>query len=110
MQARTSIEIVTEASAGGARVRIIRGDLTEAPVDAIVNAANSHLQHGGGVAGAIVRKGGQHIQEESDRIGYVPVGECALTTAGRLPRKICHPYGGTPMGRRRRRNEAPLGR
>lgn len=94
MQARTSIEIVAEASAGGARVRVIRGDLTEAPVDAIVNAANSHLQHGGGVAGAIVRKGGQVIQEESDRIGFVPVGKAALTSAGRLPaRFVIHTVG-----------------
>ena len=94
MQARASIEIVAEASAGGARVRVIRGDLTEAPVDAIVNAANSHLQHGGGVAGAIVRKGGQVIQEESDRIGYVPVGKAALTSAGRLPaRFVIHTVG-----------------
>lgn len=94
MQARASIEIVAEASAGGARVRVIRGDLTEAPVDAIVNAANSHLQHGGGVAGAIVRKGGQVIQEESDRIGFVPAGKAALTSAGRLPaRFVIHTVG-----------------
>jgi O-acetyl-ADP-ribose deacetylase len=66
-------------------VRVIHGDLTEAPVDAIVNAANSHLQHGGGVAAAIVRKGGMVIQEESNRIGFVPVGGCAVTSAGKLP-------------------------
>jgi O-acetyl-ADP-ribose deacetylase (regulator of RNase III) len=66
-------------------VRAIHGDLTKASVDAIVNAANSHLQHGGGVAGAIVRKGGDIIQEESDRIGFVPVGQCAVTSAGKLP-------------------------
>jgi O-acetyl-ADP-ribose deacetylase len=65
-------------------VRVIEGDLTEAPVDAIVNAANSHLKHGGGVAGAIVRKGGTVIQEESDRIGFVPVGQAAVTTGGKL--------------------------
>ncbi|MGW8180284.1 MAG: macro domain-containing protein, partial [bacterium] len=58
------------------------------------NAANSHLQHGGGVAGAIVRKGGTIIQEESDRIGYVPVGHAALTTAGKLPAKyVIHAVG-----------------
>ena len=88
------MEIVEEILLNATRVRVIRGDITEAPVDAIVNAANSHLQHGGGVAGAIVRKGGSIIQEESDRIGYVPVGESAVTTAGRLPAKyVIHTVG-----------------
>lgn len=54
--------------------RLVSADLTERDVDAIVNAANSRLQHGGGVAGAIVRKGGRIIKEESNRIGYVPMG------------------------------------
>ncbi len=79
------MEIIEEILLNATRVRVIRGDITEAPVDAIVNAANSHLRHGGGVAGAIVRKGGGIIQEESDLIGYVPVGESVVTTAGRLP-------------------------
>jgi len=61
-------------------IRLVSADLTERDVDAIVNAANSRLQHGGGVAGAIVRKGGQVIQDESDKIGYVPVGNAAITT------------------------------
>ncbi len=88
------MEIMAEAPVGGARVRVVKGDLTEAPVDAVVNAANSHLQHGGGVAGAIARKGGQVIQEESDRIGYVPVGRAAITSAGRLPaRFVIHTVG-----------------
>jgi len=69
----------------GKKLRIIQGDITEEAVDAIVNAANSYLQHGGGVAAAIVRKGGYEIQEESNRIGYVPVGHAAITGAGRLP-------------------------
>jgi O-acetyl-ADP-ribose deacetylase (regulator of RNase III) len=79
------MEIIKDVLLHTTRVRIVRGDLTEAPVDAIVNAANSHLRHGGGVAGAIVRKGGRIIQEESDRIGHVPVGEAAITSAGSLP-------------------------
>jgi O-acetyl-ADP-ribose deacetylase (regulator of RNase III) len=88
------MEIIKEISMHGVRLRIVKGDLTEAPVDAIVNAANSHLQHGGGVAGAIVRKGGSSIQEESNRIGYVPVGRSAITTAGRLPAKhVIHTVG-----------------
>src|SRR5437588_245818 len=69
----------------GQKIRLVKGDLTEERVDASVNAANSHLAHGGGVAGAIVRKGGAVIQQESDRIGYVPVGQVALTGAGALP-------------------------
>jgi O-acetyl-ADP-ribose deacetylase (regulator of RNase III) len=73
---------------------IKRGDITEEDTDAIVNAANSQLQHGGGVAGAIVRKGGRVIQEESDRIGYVPVGSAALTTGGNLKaRYVIHAVG-----------------
>ncbi len=60
----------------------------------IVNAASSYLKHGGGVAAAIVRKGGITIQEESDKIGFVPVGSAAITTAGRLPSKsVIHAVG-----------------
>ncbi|MGA3174664.1 MAG: macro domain-containing protein [Syntrophorhabdales bacterium] len=88
------MEIMEEVRIGSTRLRVIRGDITEAPVDAIVNAANSHLQHGGGVAGAIVRKGGRVIQDESDRIGFVPVGRAAVTTAGSLPaRYVIHAVG-----------------
>jgi O-acetyl-ADP-ribose deacetylase len=75
-------------------VRVVQGDLTEAPVDAIVNAANSYLQHGGGVAGAIVRKGGSIIQEESNLLGYLPVGQAKITGAGKLPAKyVIHTVG-----------------
>lgn len=75
-------------------IRLIRGDITTLEVDGIVNAANSHLQHGGGVAGAIVRRGGDVIQKESDRIGYVPVGNAAITTGGKLPAKyVIHAVG-----------------
>lgn len=78
------MRVIAERPVGGATMRLVAGDITERDVDAIVNAANSHLQHGGGVAGAIVRKGGAVIQEESDRIGFVPVGRAALTSAGTL--------------------------
>ena len=75
-------------------IEIVKGDITEEKVDAIVNAANSHLKHGGGVAGAIVRKGGQIIQEESNRIGHVPVGSAVITTAGKLKAKyVIHAVG-----------------
>jgi O-acetyl-ADP-ribose deacetylase len=82
----------------GQRLQLVQGDLTEEKVDAIVNAANSRLQHGGGVAGVIVRKGGQQIQEESD--GWVrekgPVSHSApaYTSAGNLPSKyVLHAVG-----------------
>jgi O-acetyl-ADP-ribose deacetylase len=79
------MEVINKIRLKNTEIVLIKGDLTEAPVDAIVNAANSVLKHGGGVAGAIVRKGGQIIQEQSDRIGFVPVGQCAITTGGNLP-------------------------
>ena len=60
------------------------GDLTEMDTDAIVNAANNDLQLGGGVAGAIRRKGGDAIQRECDAIGSIPVGGAAITTGGKL--------------------------
>ena len=76
------------------KLRLIRGDITERNVDAIVNAANSYLSHGGGVAAAIVKKGGGIIQEESDKIGYLPVGNAVMTTAGKLACKaVIHVVG-----------------
>lgn len=88
------MKFISEHKIGNKTLRLVLGDITERDVDAIVNAANSYLQHGGGVAGAIVRKGGKVIQDESDRIGFVPVGQAALTTAGRLPSKwVIHTVG-----------------
>ena len=82
------------------RVKLIacKGDITEQDTDAITNAANSHLAHGGGVAGAIVRKGGYEIQEESNKIvrerGPIPVGEAVVTWAGKLKAKyVIHTVG-----------------
>lgn len=70
---------------------LVRGDLTEERVDVIVNAANRWLQHGGGVAGAIIRKGGMIIQKESDdwvaRHGPITQDHPAFTNSGNLP---CH--------------------
>ena len=79
-------------------IKLVNGDITDRHVDAIVNAANSYLKHGGGVAAAIVRKGGTIIQEESDNIiaktGIVPVGSAVITTAGKLPCKaVIHTVG-----------------
>jgi O-acetyl-ADP-ribose deacetylase (regulator of RNase III) len=61
-----------------------KGDLTEALVDAIVNAANNDLILGGGVAGAIRTKGGPSIQAECDKLGPIPIGEAVITGAGQL--------------------------
>ena len=78
---------------------LLEGDLTEQAVDAIVNAANSELVLGSGVAGAIRRKGGPKVQAECDRIGPIPVGEAALTGAGDLPaRWVIHAAGMKPGG------------
>ena len=93
-----TIIIVGEAKLDNNKIlRLVKGDITERDVDVIVNAANSYLKHGGGVAAAIVRKGGAIIQEESDRIvagGFVPVGSAVITTAGKLPCKaVIHTVG-----------------
>lgn len=75
-------------------LRLIEGDITERNVDVIVNPANSYLVHGGGVAGAIVRKGGKIIQKESEKIGFVEVGKSVITSSGNLPcRSIIHTVG-----------------
>ncbi len=75
-------------------VRLVKGDITERNVDVIVNAANSYLKHGTGVAGAIVKKGGSIIQQESDKIGYVLVGSAVITTSGKLPcNAVIHTVG-----------------
>ncbi len=66
------------------RIVIQQGDLTEMDTDAIVNAANNDLILGGGVAGAIRRKGGEEIQRECSTIGSIPVGYAAITSAGKL--------------------------
>src|SRR5271169_1462860 len=66
------------------KIVLLQGDLTEMDVDAIVNAANNDLQLGGGVAGAIRRKGGEAIQQECDTIGSIPIGGAAITTGGKL--------------------------
>ncbi len=75
-------------------IELVKGDITELQVDVIVNAANSSLKMGGGVAGAILRKGGRVIQEECDKIGYCPVGGAVLTSAGKLKAKyVIHAVG-----------------
>ena len=70
---------------GEARIEVRDADITKLEVDAIANAANTDLRHGGGVAGAIVRAGGRSIQDESDRWAPIGLGEAVATTAGELP-------------------------
>jgi O-acetyl-ADP-ribose deacetylase (regulator of RNase III) len=85
-------------SIGQSTLELAQGDITALPVDAIVNAANVDLQHGGGVAWAISRKGGPKIQEESDAIiatrGPLQTGEAVITSGGNLPaRFVIHTAG-----------------
>jgi O-acetyl-ADP-ribose deacetylase len=77
-----------------AEIQLAQGDITALGVDAIVNAANEHLQLGAGVAGAIARRGGPAIQEECDRIGHCLTGSAVVTGGGRLPaRWVIHAVG-----------------
>jgi O-acetyl-ADP-ribose deacetylase (regulator of RNase III) len=66
-------------------IEVVEGDITQLEVDAIANAANTDLRHGGGVAGAIVRAGGREIQEESSRLAPIELGDAVATGAGTLP-------------------------
>jgi len=68
-------------------LEVIKGDITQIDVEAIVNAANNQLQMGGGVAGAISKKGGSAVQEEANKVGPIEVGAAAITTAGNLKAK-----------------------
>ncbi len=73
-----------EHTIGSARIRIVAGDITLLSCEAIVNAANDHLWMGGGVAGAIKRRGGEEIEREAVRQGPVPIGDAVATGAGQL--------------------------
>jgi putative ATPase len=90
--------ILTHPLPSGQTLALEQGDLTAAPVDAIVNAANAHLEHGGGLAAAIVRRGGRVIQDEShawvSAHGRAAHDKPALTGAGSLPAKaVIHAVG-----------------
>ena len=80
------------------RIRVEEGDLTRLEVDAIVNAANTRLLLGSGVAGAIREAGGAEIQRECDAHGPVPLGGAALTTAGELPARCVIHAAGMELG------------
>ena len=75
-------------------LELVEGDITEMETDAVVNAANAQLVLGGGVAGAIRKKGGPEIQEECNKIGGTFVGGAAITTGGNLKAKyVIHAVG-----------------
>ena len=75
-------------------LELVQGDITDQTTDAIVNAANTALQMGGGVAGAIRRRGGPEIQEECNSIGGTYVGGAVITTGGKLAAKyVIHAVG-----------------
>src|SRR3954453_2588201 len=83
---------------GGKILRLVTGDITRVPADAIVNAANAELAGGGGVDGAIHRAGGPSIMREldaiRDKIGRCPTGSAVVTGAGKLPAKfVFHAVG-----------------
>lgn len=92
------MKILTERIILGTNIKVLSGDITNESVDAIVNAANKQLSHGGGVALAIAQKGGNKIQEESRKIirenGEVKTGEAVLTSGGDLKAKyVIHTVG-----------------
>ncbi|MGH9465009.1 MAG: macro domain-containing protein [Thermoanaerobaculia bacterium] len=91
-QATETSHVVIKMDNG--QLELLEGDITELEIDAVVNAANEQLRLGGGVAGAIRKKGGASIQQECDRIGGTVVGSAVLTAAGSLKaRHVIHAVG-----------------
>jgi O-acetyl-ADP-ribose deacetylase (regulator of RNase III) len=89
-----------EKKVGGVLIETYQGDITGLEVDAIVNAANSDLWMGGGLAAVIKRKGGERIEIEALGKGPIRPGDAVITTAGMLPaRHVIHCAGMPPGGR-----------
>jgi O-acetyl-ADP-ribose deacetylase (regulator of RNase III) len=83
-----------ELIVGNAKIKLVQGDITELDTDVIVNAANAQLILGGGVAGAIRRKGGPSIQEECNKVGGTFVGGAVITNGGMLKAEhVIHAVG-----------------
>jgi O-acetyl-ADP-ribose deacetylase (regulator of RNase III) len=91
-------ELIMQTQINRTLLELVEGDITEMETDAIVNAANEYLQLGGGVAGAIRRKGGPAIQRECDLIGGTYVGGAVITTGGELKAKYVIHAVGPQMG------------
>ena len=87
-------------------IEIVQGDITAQTVDAIVNAANDQLWMGGGVAGAIVRRGGREIEDEAVRQGPISVGQSVVTSGGALP--AAHVIHAAAMGQDLRTNAVKI--
>ncbi|MCU0287128.1 MAG: macro domain-containing protein [Acidobacteria bacterium] len=99
--------VILEKEINKKKFILVRNSIIEEPVEAIVNPANEHLVHGGGVAGLISRAGGPQIQKESYEKAPVPTGQSTYTTAGKLPFKyILHTVG--PIWRGGNENEDEL--
>ncbi len=90
--------IKMECSVGSSTITLCKGDITELKTAAVVNAANPLLILGGGVAGAIRRKGGPAIQQECEKLGGTPVGTAVITTGGELKAKYVIHAVGPKMG------------
>jgi O-acetyl-ADP-ribose deacetylase (regulator of RNase III) len=87
-------ELHVKLKLDGTQLELLEGDITELELEAIVNPANENLQLGSGVAGAILKKGGEAIQEECNRIGQTPVGTAVMTGAGELKaQQVIHAVG-----------------
>ena len=102
----------TEFHVGSAKVCLVQGDITDMETDAVVNAANSSLMGGGGVDGAIHRRGGPSILEQCKRLrarewpGGLPTGKAAVTTGGNLKAKyVIHTVGPVWRGGNQREPE-----
>ncbi len=98
MPRETPYRVIRRVQIGDGEFRLLNGDICFVDAEAVVNAANSGLAHGGGVAAAIARRGGPQVQAESAesvrRLGPVPVGEARSTGAGTLPMKrVVHAVG-----------------
>lgn len=107
MIAKIGNGLIVNAKIGNKTLELVQGDITSQEVDAIVNAANSRLAGGGGVDGAIHKKGGPSIMEECRKIGGCPTGQTVITNAGKLPCKfVLHTVG--PMWRGGSNGEADL--